>query len=203
MGVTIRIHDSSGGGGGGVTSVNSDTGPAVVLNADDISDTGTANKWASQSEIDQISTNTNDISNNANNISTNTNDISTNANDISTNASNISSNTTQINRLKGSSTRASVATLTPNINNNSLEQITAQAVNLTVSAPSGTPVLGQKLIINITDDGTARTISWNAVYNVIDVTLPITTTVNKSLYIGCIYNADTSEWDVVAVKEEA
>ena len=26
------------GGGGGVTSVNSDTGPAVVLNADDISD---------------------------------------------------------------------------------------------------------------------------------------------------------------------
>ena len=182
MGVTIRIHDSRGGGGGGVTSVNSDTGPAVVLNADDISDTGTANKWASQSEIDQISTN---------------------ANDISTNASNISSNTTQINRLKGSSTRASVATLTPNISNNSLEQITAQAVNLTVSAPSGTPVLGQKLIINITDDGTARTISWNAVYNVIDVTLPITTTVNKSLYIGCIYNADTSEWDVVAVKEEA
>ena len=182
MGVTIRIHDSSGGGGSGVTSVNSDTGPAVVLNADDISDTGTSNKWASQSEIDQISTN---------------------ANDISTNASNISSNTTQINRLKGSSTRASVATLTPNISNNSLEQITAQAVNLTVSAPSGTPVLGQKLIINITDDGTARTISWNAVYNVIDVTLPITTTVNKSLYIGCIYNADTSEWDVVAVKEEA
>lgn len=196
MGVTIRIHDSSGGGGGGVTSVNSDTGPAVVLNADDISDTGTANKWASQSEIDQISTNANDIS-------TNTNDISTNANGISTNASNISSNTTQINRLKGSSTRASVATLTPNINNNSLEQITAQAVNLTVSAPSGSPVLGQKLIINITDDGTARTISWNAVYNVINVTLPITTTVNKSLYIGCIYNADTSQWDVVAVKEEA
>lgn len=196
MGVTIRIHDSSGGGGGGVTSVNSDTGPAVVLNADDISDTGTANKWASQSEIDQISTNTNDIS-------TNTNDISTNANGISTNASDISSNTTQINRLKGSSTRASVATLTPNINNNSLEQITAQAVNLTVSAPSGSPVLGQKLIINITDDGTARNISWNAVYNVINVTLPITTTVNKSLYIGCIYNADTSQWDVVAVKEEA
>ena len=182
MGITIRIHDSSGGGGGGVTSVNSDTGPAVVLNADNISDTGTANKWASQSEIDQISTN---------------------ANDISTNVSNISSNTTQINRLKGSSTRASVATLTPNISNNSLEQITAQAVNLTVSAPSGTPVLGQKLIINITDDGTARTISWNAVYNVINVTLPITTTVNKSLYIGCIYNADTSQWDVVAVKEEA
>jgi len=189
MGVTIRIHDSSGGGGGGVTSVNSDTGPAVVLNADNISDTGTANKWASQSELDQISTNTNDIS--------------TNTSNISTNASSISSNTTQINRLKGSSTRASVATLTPNISNNSLEQITAQAVNLTVSAPSGTPVLGQKLIINITDDGTARTISWNAVYNVIDVTLPITTTVNKSLYIGCIYNADTSQWDVVAVKEEA
>ena len=180
MGVTIRIHDSSGGGGGGVTSVNSDTGPAVVLNTDDIAEG--VNKYATQAELNQIATNTNDIS---------------------TNVSNISSNTTQINRLKGSSTRASVATLTPNINSNSLEQITAQAVNLTVSAPSGTPVLGQKVIINITDNGTARTISWNVVYNVINVTLPITTTVNKSLYIGCIYNADTSQWDVVAVKEEA
>ena len=181
MGVTIRIHDSSGGGGGGVTSVNSDTGPAVVLNADNISDTGTANKWASQSELDQIATNTTNIS---------------------SNTTSTSNNTTSINRLNGSASVTSTATLTPDIDSNSLEQITAQAVGLTVAAPTGTPFLGQKLVINITDNGTARTIAWDAVYNVVGVTLPVTTTISKSLYIGCIYNSNTSNWDVVAVKEE-
>ena len=181
MGVTIRIHDSSGGGGGGVTSVNSDTGPAVVLNADNISDTGTANKWASQSELDQIATNTTNIGGNT---------------------TSISSNTSSLNRLNGSTTVTSTATLTPDIDSNSLEQITAQAEGLTVAAPTGTAFLGQRLVIHITDNGTARAIAWDAVYNVVGVTLPVTTTISKSLYVGCIYNSNTSNWDVVAVKEE-
>ena len=82
-------------------------------------------------------------------------------------------------------------------------QITAQAQNLTIAAPTGTPILGQKLIINITDNGTTRTISWNAVFNVVGgATLPTATTPNKQLYIGLIYNSNTSNWDIVAVKEE-
>ncbi len=174
MGQTIRIHEQTGSGGGGITSVNGDTGPAVVLDADNISDTGTTNKFATQTELNQISTNN----------------------------TNISSNTTEINQLKGSSTVASVATLTANINNDSFVQITAQAQNLTIAAPTGTPILGQKLIINITDNGTTRTISWNAVFNVVGVILPTATTPNKQLYIGVIYNSNTSNWDVVAVKEE-
>lgn len=36
---------ASGGGGGSITSVNGDTGPAVVLDTDDISDTGAAHKY--------------------------------------------------------------------------------------------------------------------------------------------------------------
>ena len=161
-------------GGGGVTSVNGDTGPAVVLDADDIDDTTTSNKFATTAELSQISTNTSDISN----------------------------NTASIDRLNGSATVSSTATLTPDINSNSLEQITAQSTGLTVAAPTGTPFLGQKLVINITDNGTARAISWNAIYNVVGVTLPVTTTISKSLYVGCIYNSNTSNWDVVAVKEE-
>jgi len=162
-------------GGGGVTSVNGDTGPAVVLDADDIDDTTTSNKFATTAELSQISTNT----------------------------GNISTNTASIDRLNGSATVSSTATLTPDINSNSLEQITAQSTGLTVAAPTGTPFLGQKLVINITDNGTSRAIAWDAIYNVVGVTLPITTTINKSLYVGCIYNSNTSNWDVVAVKEEA
>ena len=169
-------------GGGGVTSVNGDTGPAVVLDADDIDDTTTSNKFATTAELNQISTNTSNIN---------------------TNTTNISNNTASINRLNGSATVSSTATLTPNIDSNSLEQITAQSTGLTVAAPTGTPFLGQKLVINITDNGTARAITWNAIYNVVGVTLPVTTTISKSLYVGCIYNSNTSNWDVVAVKEEA
>ncbi len=54
---TFFFRSLAGGGGGSVTSVNGDAGPVVVLDADDISDTGTANKWATQSELDQIATN--------------------------------------------------------------------------------------------------------------------------------------------------
>jgi len=178
---TFFFRSLAGGGGGSVTSVNGDAGPVVVLDADDISDTGTANKYATQSELDQISTN---------------------ATNIGGNTTSISSNTTILNRLNGSTTVTSTATLTPDIDSNSLEQITAQAAGLTVAAPTGTPFLGQKLVINITDNGTARAIAWSSIYNVVGVTLPVTTTISKSLYVGCIYNSNTTNWDVVAVKEE-
>jgi len=178
---TFFFRSLAGGGGGSVTSVNGDAGPVVVLDADDISDTGTSNKYATQSELDQISTNTTNIGGNT---------------------TSISSNTTILNRLNGSTTVTSTAILTPDIDSNSLEQITAQAAGLSVAAPTGTPFLGQKLVINITDNGTARAIAWNAIYNVVGVTLPVTTTISKSLYVGCIYNSNTTKWDVVAVKEE-
>jgi hypothetical protein len=35
------------------------------------------------------------------------------------------------------------------------------------------------------------------------VTLPTTTVVSKTLYLGCIWNADDSKIDVVAVAQEA
>jgi len=175
---TFFFRSLAGGGGGSVTSVNTKTG-VVVLDTDDIPEG--VNKYASQAELDLIVTNTT-------NISANTNSIS--------------SNTISLSRLNGSTTVTSTATLTPNIDSNSLEQITAQAAGLTVAIPTGTPFLGQKLTINITDNGTARAIAWNAIYNVVGVTLPITTTISKSLYVGCIYNSNTTNWDVVAVKEE-
>lgn len=50
-----------------VTSVNSQTG-VVSLDADDIDDAATTNKFATQTELDQISTNTSDISDNASDI---------------------------------------------------------------------------------------------------------------------------------------
>lgn len=98
---------------------------------------------------------------------------------------------------------ASTATLTPNIQADDQFNLTAQAVGLTVAAPIGTPVDGNKLIIRILDNGTSQTISWNATYTVIGTTLPTATVINKMTYVGCIYNAANTRWDVVAVTTQA
>lgn len=101
------------------------------------------------------------------------------------------------------SSTASTATLTPDISANDQYNLTAQAVGLTIAAPTGTPVDGNRLIIRILDNGTAQTISWNATYTVVGVTLPTTTTANKMVYVGCIYNSTNTRWDVVAVTTQA
>jgi hypothetical protein len=101
------------------------------------------------------------------------------------------------------SSTASTATLTVDADSTDFAVITAQAEGLTIAAPTGSPVQGQKLIIRIKDDGSARSIAFNAIFTAIGVTLPTTTTVSKKLYIGCIYNDTDTKWDVIAIKEEA
>jgi hypothetical protein len=99
--------------------------------------------------------------------------------------------------------QTSVATLAPDISAYDQYNLTAQAAALSVSAPIGTPVDGNKLIFRILDNGTARAITWNATYTVIGVTLPTTTVANKTTYVGCVYNANNTRWDVIAVTTQA
>ena len=101
------------------------------------------------------------------------------------------------------STSAATATLTPDISAFDQYNLTAQDQALTVAAPTGTPVDGNKLILRILDNGTARAITWNATYTAIGTTLPTTTTASKMLYVGCIYNSTNTRWDVVAVTTQA
>lgn len=98
---------------------------------------------------------------------------------------------------------ASTATLTIDSDASDQYSITAQAVNLTVAAPTGTPTSGQGLIIRITDNGTPRTISWNAVFRGLGFTLPASTVANKTLYIGFKYNVAATKWDCLALQQEA
>jgi len=93
-------------------------------------------------------------------------------------------------------------TLTPNIEEYQQESVNDLATALTIGAPTGTVASGMKLILRIADNGTARALTFNAIYRAIGVTLPTTTTANKVLYIGCIYNSQGSKWDVIAIKEE-
>ena len=94
-------------------------------------------------------------------------------------------------------TVASSATITPPANCN-MYTVTAQAVAGTIGVPAGTPVDGQELVIRIQDNGTAQSLTWNAIYIPVGCVLP-TTTCGGSLYIGMKYNAQYSTWDVLAV----
>jgi hypothetical protein len=91
----------------------------------------------------------------------------------------------------------------PNFQTHDQYQLTALAADATFAAPSGTLVNAMSRFIRIKDNGTARLLTWNAAYRAIGVTLPTTTVINKTLYLGMKYNAADSKWDVLAVGQEA
>ena len=96
----------------------------------------------------------------------------------------------------------SSATPAPDVDTTDLYLITALAEAAVFGVPTGTPVQGQKLIIRIKDNATAHALSWNAIYRVIGTTLPLTTVISKTLYLGFIYNSTDTKWDLLAVGQE-
>ncbi len=96
----------------------------------------------------------------------------------------------------------SSSTPTPNADVTDIYLITALAAGATFGSPTGTHVQGQKLMYRIKDNGTARALSYNAVFRAVGVTLPTTTIISKTLYLGCIYNATDTKWDIIAVAME-
>ena len=99
-------------------------------------------------------------------------------------------------------TVSSSATVTPT-STDDIVTITAQAVGLTLANPTGTFAEGQSLIIRIKDDGTAQSITYGTNYRAIGVTLPTTTVLSNTTYLGIIYNDSDSKWDVIGVTTEA
>lgn len=94
---------------------------------------------------------------------------------------------------------------TPNADITDIFTLTGLSVNPTFGAPTGTLVNGQKLIIRIKDNGTNRTLNWNAVYVPGGAALPTTTAANKTIHLGFIYNTDNAlnKWMLIAKAEEA
>lgn len=96
---------------------------------------------------------------------------------------------------------ASAATVTPTFLNDQVN-ITALAVACQLLNPTGTAV-EKGIVVRIKDNGTARALTYDTQYRAIGVTLPSTTVLGKTLYLGMIYNSTDTKWDVVAVAQEA
>jgi hypothetical protein len=99
-------------------------------------------------------------------------------------------------------TVTSSATVTPT-STNDLVTITAQATGLTLANPTGTFVEGQSLMIRIKDNGTARAITFGADYRAIGITLPTTTVISKTMYLGIIYNSTDGKFDILGLNQQA
>jgi hypothetical protein len=62
--------------------------------------------------------------------------------------------------------------------------------------PTGTPTDGQRLTIRLNSDA-GTTLTWSSFYVGAGIVLP--TSMDSFTYIGCIYNAATSRWNVTAI----
>jgi hypothetical protein len=70
---------------------------------------------------------------------------------------------------------------------------------LTVNAPTGTPVNGQKLVLRLQSTN-IQTFSWNAIFaGSTDLVLPVASTgSSKYDYVGFIYNSTAAKWQLLA-----
>jgi len=99
---------------------------------------------------------------------------------------------------------ASTATLTPDIDDYNLYDVTAQAAAILIANPAGTPINGDVIIIRIKDNGTARAITYGANFQNISGLDAITTTViSKTSVIGAVWNSTVSKWQIVSLSTEA
>lgn len=99
-------------------------------------------------------------------------------------------------------TETSSATSTPTADTVDQWNITALAVADAIAAPTGTPTDGQKLLFRIKDNGTARALTWNAIYRAMGTPLPTTTVLSKTLYCLFIYNSADTKWDLISAAQE-
>lgn len=96
-------------------------------------------------------------------------------------------------------TITSSGTLTPTGNGRENEAYApAQAVALTIAAPSGTPANGNKLWISIRGTGTSS-ISWHAIFAPMSFTLPANQVANKTILAGFKYSSAEMRWQCQGV----
>jgi len=83
-------------------------------------------------------------------------------------------------------------------------ELTALAGAALFSAPSGTPVNGDMLFLSITDNGTGRALTYNAIYDDPYASdNPTTTVANKTLLMLYMYSSARTKWELMWTDEES
>ena len=115
----------------------------------------------------------------------------------------ISSTNTLTNKRITLRTGTTTSSATPSINTDNVTyySITALSTAITsfTSGLTGTPAIGDVLWISITDNGTARAITWGSSFEASTVALPTTTVISTRLDVMFAWNSVTSKWRCIAV----
>lgn len=102
------------------------------------------------------------------------------------------------------SATTSTSTLSPNIDNYNIYDLTAQTAALTIANPTGTPYNGDVIIIRIKDDGTSRAVTYGTSYaNVSGLSDLTATTAGKWHHLGIVYNSTAAKWHIASITAEA
>lgn len=93
------------------------------------------------------------------------------------------------------------ATPTINTSNGDIFSITAlaQAITSFTTNLSGSPVIGDMIMIQITDNGTARAITWGASFQSTTIALPTTTVISTMLRVLLQWNPTAAKWDCIGI----
>lgn len=102
--------------------------------------------------------------------------------------------------IKRSNTQTTVTTLTPSWDTDDNIFITAQASNITIANPTGTPVNGQTIMIRIKFNA-VYTITYGTDYRAFVAALPTAGVAGKTLFLGLIANTTDSKVDTTAMNE--
>jgi hypothetical protein len=79
-----------------------------------------------------------------------------------------------------------------------LYNLSGLSSNATFAAPGGTPLDGNLLYIRVQDNGTSRTLAWNAIFDEgDDLPLPTSTVTGKGMRLQFSYNDATSKWELI------
>jgi hypothetical protein len=79
------------------------------------------------------------------------------------------------------------ANLTPVLSDGNIFYRTTQTATLAINAPTGTPVIGETIVLYI-DAAGAQTLNFNATYIPFGAAFPATTTAGKTLMVTAQYN---------------
>lgn len=91
-----------------------------------------------------------------------------------------------------------LSSLTPLVDDIEAYVLTSLSSNITINSPTGTPYDFQNLWFRITDNGTSRTITKNAIFVDYTGNFPTSTTINKQLIFASQW--DGSNWNILAWK---
>jgi len=97
-------------------------------------------------------------------------------------------------RIQPRSSTAASGDITPALATANIWQRTALSDTCVIGAPTGTPVLGEVLVFMLKDNGTPRTLTWNAAFTTVPMSaaLPTATTISKQLLVTCQF--DGTNW---------